>query len=108
MPTPSNIVFEFLYQNYPLLVFLLVFAFLFASFGRLKIFHYNRPAQAIVASVLAIGTSGIVYSIHWNQMTKIIAGLVAAGIVSMVVWTVALQRGKLKQEIEKNERGKNS
>jgi hypothetical protein len=99
--TPSEVFFGLAEQNYPLLIFLLVFAFLFASFGRLKIFHYNKPAQAIVALVLAVGTAGIVQTVHWDQMTKVIAGVVAAGIVSMVVWSVALQRGKLKQEAEK-------
>lgn len=71
-------------------------------FSRLTIFHYNRPAQTIVAMVLAIGTSGFVYSVHWDQMTKVIAGLVAAGIVSVVVWSVTLQRGKLRHEVGKN------
>ncbi|MGI0015079.1 MAG: hypothetical protein ACREBU_16820 [Nitrososphaera sp.] len=61
----------------------------------------------MVALVLAIGTSGTVYSVHWDLMTKIVAVLVAVGIVSMVVWAVALQRGKLKQEVERNESGKN-
>ena len=108
LASPSEILFGFAEQNYLLLVFLLVFAFLFASFGRLKIFHYNRAAQTIVALVLAFGTAGIIQTAHWEQMTRIIAGLVAAGIVSMVVWAVALQRGKLRQEVERNEPGKNS
>lgn len=78
-----------------------MFAFLFASFERLRIFHYNRPAQAIVSLVLAFGSAGIIQTVHWDQMTKVIAGVVAAGIVSMVIWSVALQRGKLRQELGK-------
>lgn len=101
MPTPSEFVFALLEQNLPLLIFLLVFAFLYASFGRLKIFHYNRPARTIVAFVLSLGTAGVIHSVHWDEMTKIIAGLVAAGIVSMVVWAVALQRGRTRQEDER-------
>ena len=100
--SPSEIIFGLVNENYHLLIFLLVFAFLFASFSRLKIFHYNKGAQTIVSAVLAIGTSGIVYSVHWDQMTKVIAGLVAAGIVSMALWSVTLQRGKLKHEVGKN------
>lgn len=95
-------VFGLLNDNYPLLIFLLVFAFLFASFSRLRIFHYNKPAQTIVSFVLALGTSSIIQSVHWDDMTKIIAALVAGGIVSMVLWSVAFQRGKLKNEMGKN------
>lgn len=101
LASPSEVVFGLLEQNISLLIFLLVFAFLYASFGRLKIFHYNRPAQAIVTFVLSLGTAGIIHSTHWDQMTKVIAGLVAAGIVSMVVWSVALQRGRTRQEEER-------
>jgi xanthine/uracil permease len=101
LPTPSELVFGLLEQNYSLLIFLLVFAFLYASFGRLKMFHYNRPAQIIVAVVLSLGTAGVIHSVHWDEMTKIFAGLVATGIVSMVVWAVALQRGRTRQEEER-------
>jgi xanthine/uracil permease len=99
--SPADTIFGFLNENYSLLVFLLVFALLYASFGRLKIFHHNRPAQTIVALVLAFGTSGIVQSAHWNQLTNIVAGLIAAGIVLMVLWAVTLQRGRTRQEEER-------
>jgi hypothetical protein len=99
--TPSEIFFGLAEQNYPLLIFLLVFAFLFASFSRLKIFHYNKPAQAIIAIVLALGTAGIIQNVHWEQMTSVMAALIAGSIVSMVLWAVTLQRGKLRQEAER-------
>ncbi|HEX7031557.1 MAG TPA: hypothetical protein VF172_01015 [Nitrososphaera sp.] len=38
---------------------------------------------------------------HWNQLTQIVAGLIAAGIVLMVLWAVTLQRGRTRQEEER-------
>ena len=96
----SEIFFSLVSQNYALLILLLVFSFLFASFSRLKIFHYNKGAKTVVAFVIAVGTAGIIQQVHWDQMTKVMAGLIAAGIVSMVIWSVALQRGKLRHESE--------
>jgi hypothetical protein len=100
--TPSEIFFGLAEQNYSLLIFLLVFAFLFASFGRLRIFHYNRAAQTIVALVLAFGTAGIIQSVHWERITSIMAALIAGALVSIVLWSVTLQRGKLKHEAERD------
>lgn len=100
LDAPSDLFFAFAEQNYTLLIFLLIFSFLFPSLGRARIFHHNRAAQAIVSAVLAIGTAGIVHAVHWDTMTKAIAALVAGGIVSLVVWSVTLQRGKTKQEQE--------
>jgi xanthine/uracil permease len=97
----TELFFGLVSENYSLLVFLLVFAFLFASFGRLKIFHHNKPAQTIVAFVLAFGTAGVFQAAHWNQLTQIVAGLIAAGIVLMVLWAVTLQRGRTRQEEER-------
>lgn len=98
---PADTIFAFLNENYSLLIFLLVIAFLYSSFGTLKIFHYNRVAQAIVAFVLALGTAGIFHNTHWNQLTQVVAGLIAAGIVLMVLWAVTLQRGRTRQEEER-------
>ncbi|HEX7032127.1 MAG TPA: hypothetical protein VF172_03925 [Nitrososphaera sp.] len=50
--------------------------------------------------MLALGTAGIVHTTHWNQLTQIVAGLIAAGIVLMVLWAVTLQRGRIRQEEE--------
>jgi hypothetical protein len=100
MESVSDIFFVPVRHNYVLLIMVMVFGFLYASFDRLRIFHHNRSVQTVVALVLSLGTERIIHTTPWDEIAKIIVGLAVTGIVFMVVWSLAQQRGRTRQEEE--------
>ena len=82
----------------PFLVFLATFAFLFASLGRSRIFHFERRARAVLAGILAFYAADVVLTSDWNLIVGVTATSVAIGLVGILVWHVALQRERTKEE----------
>lgn len=82
----------------PFLVFLAVYAFLFASLGRSRIFHFERRARAVLSGVLAFFATQSVLSGGWSQVIGVAALSVTFGLIGILVYHVMLQRGKTKEE----------
>lgn len=105
-PSASEQVFTLVGQNLPLIIFFTIFPFIYASFGRAKIFHFEKPARVIMSLALSLAITGVIQTAHWESMTTAVAAIVAGGIVGFVTWTVALHRGKTRHEEEQKWRGK--
>lgn len=80
------------------LIMLASTAFIYVSLGRAALFRYEKPARVIIS--LAIGVTAIsAIGEHWSTVTSVAGYVVAAGLTSLLVWRVALQRGKTIHEI---------
>ena len=81
----------------PAAVFLMLTSFVFASLGRLAIFHFERNARVIVSATLSFL---ITQSFIANMATvlNVAVWAIGAGITGAIIAAVALQRGKTKHE----------
>lgn len=90
----------------PVLIMLLSTAFLYAALGRSKLFHEQPGSRLIVSFVLGIFSATVIQAEHWSTIVAVAGSAVAGGIISLLVWSVVLHRGKLKHEVNKNGEGK--
>ncbi len=82
----------------PFAVFLLSFSFMYAALGRSKIFHFERIPRLILSFVLSLYSAHLVQVNAWENIVMIGATAIASGIVAVLIYHVALHRGKTKQE----------
>ena len=74
-------------------------AFIYVSLGRATLLRHEKPARAIMS--LAISFTAIsAIGDHWQTLSSIAGYAVVAGLSSLLVWRVALQRGKTPHELK--------
>ena len=82
----------------PFVAFVATFAFLYASLGRSRIFHFETRARAILSGALALYAAQLVLVNNWGQIISVTATAVTGGIIGVILYHVLAQRGEIRQE----------
>jgi len=82
----------------PFVVFIAVFAFLYASLGRSAIFHFEARARAVLSGALALYAANLVLVDSWDLVIRVTAAAVAGGMIGVILYHVLGQRGQTRQQ----------
>lgn len=89
------------------LIVLASMAVIYVSLGRATAFRYEKPARAIISIAVAI-TAVSAIGENWKTVAAVAGVAVTGAISSLLIYRVALQRGKTPHELnedkEKEER----
>ncbi len=83
-----------------LFISLVIFAFIYAGLGRSKVFQDEKVARGIIAMVLGLYSASLVQAQYWHQILQVCAGAFTAGLIAMILYHIAFQRGKVRRETE--------
>lgn len=95
LPQLSDALLE---QFAPYAVLLATFSFMYAALGRSKMFQSEKMPRMILSGVLSVYSAHLVYVNAWNHIVTVAAGVVAAGLIGMLLYHVAMNRGKTTQQ----------
>jgi len=88
----------FLDQFSPVAAFLAISSFLYVGFGRSKLFHFHPIPRLVLSVVLGLYSASTILSYGWSKIISVVATSVVIGLVALIVYNVALQRGKILQQ----------
>lgn len=81
----------------PFAAFLLLTSFLYASLGRLKIYHFQSKAKLVTSGTLSYLITNSFVS-NMGMILNTVLWAVGAGVTGAIILAVAIQRGKTKEE----------
>lgn len=85
----------FLDQFSPLASFLAISSFLYVALGKSKMFHFHRIPRLILSVVIGLYSAN---SFDFSRIISVAATATLIGIIAILIWNVALQRGKTLQQ----------
>jgi len=85
----------FLVQFSPFASFLAISSFLYVAFGRSKMFHFHPIPRLILSIVIGLYSAS---SFDFSRIISVAATATLIGIIAILIWNVALQRGKTLQQ----------
>jgi hypothetical protein len=85
----------FLLQFSPFASFLAISSFLYCALGRSKMFHFHPIPRTTLAIVIGLYSAS---SFDFSRIISVAATATLIGIVAILIWNVALQRGKTLQQ----------
>lgn len=85
----------FLDQFSPFASSLAISSFVYVMLGRSKSFHFQRIPRLILAAIIGLYSAN---SLDFSRIIGIAATATTFGLVGILVWHVALQRGKTLQQ----------
>lgn len=91
---------ELLDQFAPYAVLLATFSFMYAALGRSKMFQSEKTPRIILSGVLSVYSAHLVQVNAWNHIVTVAAAVVASGLIGMLIYHVAMNRGKTAQHSE--------
>ena len=87
-------------QLAPYGIILAVFSFMYAALGRSKIFQTEKYPRIILSGVLSVYSGHLVQASSWDHILMVTAGVVTSGIIGLLIYHVAMNKGKTKQQSE--------
>jgi len=85
----------FLRQFAPIASFLAISSFLYVALGKSKMFHFHPIPRLILSTIIGLYSAN---SFDFSRIISVAATATLIGIVAVLVWNVALQRGKTLQQ----------
>jgi hypothetical protein len=85
----------FLIQFSPFASFLAISSFLYVALGKSKMFHFHPIPRLILSTIIGLYSAN---SFDFSRIISVAATATFIGIIAVLVWNVALQRGKTLQQ----------
>jgi phosphoglycerol transferase MdoB-like AlkP superfamily enzyme len=85
----------FLRQFSPIASFLAISSFLYVALGKSKMFHFHPISRLILSTIIGLYSAN---SFDFSRIISVAATATLIGIIAVLVWNVALQRGKTLQQ----------
>jgi hypothetical protein len=85
----------FLRQFAPIASFLAISSFLYVALGKSKMFHFHPIPRLILSTIIGLYSAN---SFDFSRIIGIAATATTIGIAAILIWNVALQRGKTLQQ----------
>lgn len=92
---------ELLDQLAPYAVLLATFSFLYAALGRSKMFQSEKYPRMILSGVLSLYSAHLVQANSWNHIITVAAWVITSGLIGLLIYHVAMNRGKAKEQESK-------
>ena len=87
----------FLNQFSPFAAFLAISSFLYVALGKSKMFHFHPIPRLILSVILGLYTANS-FAFDFARIISTAGTVVTIGLIGILIWHVALQRGKTLQQ----------
>lgn len=87
----------FLNQFSPIAAFLAISSFLYVALGKSKMFHFHPIPRLILSVILGLYTANS-FAFDFARIISTAGTVVTIGLIGILIWHVALQRGKTLQQ----------
>jgi hypothetical protein len=78
-------------------------AFLYVSLSRAAVLRHETAARLIISAAISVTAISAISS-HWKTLVDVAGYAIVAGLVSLLIWRVAVGRGRTRHEIENESR----
>jgi hypothetical protein len=87
----------FLSQFSPIAAFLAIASFLYVALGKSGMFHFHPIPRLILSTILGLYAANS-FAFDFARIISVAGTVVTIGLIGILVWHVALQRGKTLQQ----------
>ena len=87
----------FLSQFSPIAAFLAIASFLYVALGKSRMFHFHPIPRLILSTIIGLYTANP-FAFDFARIISVAGTVVTIGLIGILVWHVALQRGKTLQQ----------